>query len=780
VGSSIRWDISTSGGNTFDYSGFTGSEGILINTGAIPATLIARKSENMALSNEAFTAGTMGLILSGVSLVNLTHESGSHDFSAFGRTDPFTLTNNAGASLNLTTDIGNGTVTNDGTLLFVAAGETYHLTGLSGDGVLEIPVAASLVLEASTVEVAAAAGFGLTGGTSISLGADATLTNQTGSSIVGGMGGGGDVGGHGGIGVSFGANGTLINESGASIGGGSGGVGSLGGGRGGTAVLFNSTGTLTNQNASITGGTNQAGASAGNSGMGVSFLGDGTVTNQDGASINASNGPNSFGGNGSIGVSFSANGTLTNLNATITGGNGNNGGNGGNGVFVNGVGTLTNGNGTITGGSGAQSIFGGGNGADGIAFNSVGTLTNENGASIVAGGGGESSDNNGGNGGNGVSFNNGGTLTNQTGASIVAGAGGNNPGEGGSSFGGNGGNGVFFQGGGAVVNQTGASIIAGAGGNSTSGTAGSNGYGVFIQGGRGDLTNSGTIQGSVIMENHANTVTLVSGGVIDGDLYAGPSQSTTLILDGPGNQTYSAAVTGTSTFFGSFVKQGAGTWTLDRPLNTTLTTNSGTTISAGRLNIATVLYSNMTVTAGATLGGNGIVTGNVNVLGNQSPGTSPGIQTVDGDLAYSGSLSTIEWELEANAIGTRGTAYDGINVASNVDFEGLTTLQLDFAINVDWTNSFWDTDKLGTSGWLVYDISGSITSFANLGLSAPSTWLDKNGVLLSAERSAASFALYQNGSDIYLNYTVVPEHGASALFLLALVAAIAIHRRRRA
>jgi autotransporter-associated beta strand protein len=428
----------------------------------------------------------------------------------------------------------------------------------------------------------------------------------------------------------------------------------------------------------------------------------------------------------------------------------------------------------VSGGNGGTANVGdGGNGGNGVIFTASGTLINSEGASISGGNGGATNVGDGGNGGNGAFFNAGATLINSAGASISGGNGGaTNVGDGG-----NGGNGAFFNAGGTLINSAGASISGGNGGAANDGKGGdpgSQGHGIVFQGGIGTLTNAGTINNGVSMGNAANTVTLVAGGVINGDLNMSNNLGTILILDGTGNQTYSAAVTGATTFAGSLVKQGVGTWTVDQSLNA----GGGTTISCGRLNLTSTLGGNALVGRAAVLGGNGTISGDLTVLGTQAPGSSPGIQSVGGNLTYSGGSSSVEWELEANAIGTRGIDFDGINVGGDLIFEDDTILMLDFAVNVDWTDAFWNTDKLGTSGWLVYDVTGSTTSFSNLGLSASSTWLDKNGVLLSAERAGASFALYQDGSDIFLNYTAVPEPSVIALIALGL-GAFGLHRRLR-
>jgi autotransporter-associated beta strand protein len=544
------------------------------------------------------------------------------------------------------------------------------------------------------------------------------------------------------------------------------------GGTAGTGVEAASGTVLNLLNGSIMGGAGWSSSQgASNGGTGVSLASNAVFATTAGASVVGGDGGNggnlANGGDGGAGVVLGGGATFTgSANMIVSGGSGGagatlaitTGGQGGAGIIVGSGATFVSANGSqITGGSGGHSPFTGGNGGVGVSFLGNATFVNATAATIQGGAATDGFAN----GGAGAIFQAGGSLTNQAGALIAGGA---------TPFG-IGGAGVAFLAGGSLTNDAGAIITGGSG----SGEGGGNGFGVSISGGAGNLSNAGTINGGVSMGNFANTVTLFNGGTISGDLNMSNNGGTALTLDGSGNQTFSAAVTGTTTFAGSLIKEGVGTWTVDRSLYPT----GGTTINQGRFNLTSTLGGNVYVAAGASLTGNGRILGDINLVGTHSPGNSPGIQSVGGNLTYSGGASTVEWELEANAIGIRGTTYDGIDVGGNLVFAGTTILVLDFAVDVDWTNPFWSTDKLGTDGWLIYDVTGLTTSFANLGLSASSTWLDKDGVLLSTERAGASFALYQDGSDIFLNYTAIPEPSAMALISLTLLA-FAFARRRRA
>jgi hypothetical protein len=178
------------------------------------------------------------------------------------------------------------------------------------------------------------------------------------------------------------------------------------------------------------------------------------------------------------------------------------------------------------------------------------------------------------------------------------------------------------------------------------------------------------------------------------------------------------------------------------------------------------------------LSGGGTITGDVTISGSHTPGFSPGVQTFADDLTYTVGSSVV-WELIDNTIAGRGTSYDGIDVGGNLSFTGSTTINLDFALagsTVSWSDGFWDTDITGTSGWKLFDVTGSISGFEdNLQLAA-GPYTDGSSQSLTSVRSDASFYLYKGEDGIYLNYSAVPEPSAA---VLAALSAIGLLRRKR-
>jgi hypothetical protein len=165
------------------------------------------------------------------------------------------------------------------------------------------------------------------------------------------------------------------------------------------------------------------------------------------------------------------------------------------------------------------------------------------------------------------------------------------------------------------------------------------------------------------------------------------------------------------------------------------------------------------------------------IAGAHTPGFSPGIQTFENDLTYS-TGSSIVWELIDDTLAGRGTSYDGINVGENLNFAGTTTLSLAFALagsGVNWSDSLWNSNITGNTGWKIFDVDGTISGFGNLKL-ANSNFMDGSSQTLVSARPNASFSLFQGTDGVYLNYSAVPEPSAALLGGLSLLALL---RRRR-
>ncbi len=198
-------------------------------------------------------------------------------------------------------------------------------------------------------------------------------------------------------------------------------------------------------------------------------------------------------------------------------------------------------------------------------------------------------------------------------------------------------------------------------------TLDSNGNNLTVNGnvaGVGTLNKIGL--GSVTWNGTNNGLTTVNGGTLTtstaniiGDVQT--STNSTLNLNQTSSGTYSGNISGN----GQLIKDGAAT--------TTLTGNStysgGTTVREGTLRVGQSgnggIQSNVQVNQNATLGGGGIVAGNVNVSqgGRIAAGNSIGTLNITGNLTAGGS----NFENELNP-----TQSDRVNVSGTADITGAT------------------------------------------------------------------------------------------------------------
>jgi uncharacterized protein with beta-barrel porin domain len=222
-----------------------------------------------------------------------------------------------------------------------------------------------------------------------------------------------------------------------------------------------------------------------------------------------------------------------------------------------------------------------------------------------------------------------------------------------------------------------ATVINNAGGIITGGLVG-----IFAIAGGSSVFNAGTISGggaAIQFSGAGNTLTLAPGSAITG------------IVLGTGADTFQLGGSGAATFdvsqlspgaqyrgFGIFNKIGSSVWTLTGagsfagPINV----NGGTLAVNGDVRSA----SSLTVNAGGTLGGNGIV-GNTLINGGAlAPGNSIGTLTVHGSLAFTTAASYLVEVSAASADRTNVTG--AATLAGTVAVSSPTT---SFRFNSDYT-----------------------------------------------------------------------------------------------
>ena len=234
--------------------------------------------------------------------------------------------------------------------------------------------------------------------------------------------------------------------------------------------------------------------------------------------------------------------------------------------------------------------------------------------------------------------------------------------------------------------------------------------------------------------------------------------------------TYAGVISGS----GAVMKTGTAALTL-----TGIHTFTGAyTVSGGELKVqgATAAGSRMLVSATATLSGTGTLGGQVTLQGNLAPGNSAGTITFADNLILA-SGARVTWELAANSAngGTPGL-FDQVVVGGDLTFEGPTAVTLSFTTAgslVDWNDPFWGVDH----AWTLFDAADgrTTTGVANLAV-VPADWFDSLGVRFSALR-AGGFSVAQQGNDVVLTFTAVPE--PTTVALVSIGATVLLVRRIR-
>ena len=299
------------------------------------------------------------------------------------------------------------------------------------------------------------------------------------------------------------------------------------------------------------------------------------------------------------------------------------------------------------------------------------------------------------------------------------------------------------------------------------------------------LSGAGTLGSGVVQLNGgaldlgAVTVAFTNSVNFNGGVLTGGSMDVAQVASAQSG-TVSTALTGT----GGLTKTGAGLLVLGAGV--THTYSGQTLVNEGKLKLDGIIASSITVANGASLGGHGVINGNVSMSAGSTiaAGGSVGNLTVGSLTITSGTQ--VAWEVY-DANGVAGVDYDKITVNGALDLSGLSgtnraTLVLsslaDPLANLPGNAGLFDASLNHTFTLFTYGSLnlGSNTDVTSLFSIDKSLVRDGAGVLVDGV-----FSLSDTGSAINLVYTsAVPEpstYGLSVGFLA--LAAVAVRRQRR-
>jgi autotransporter-associated beta strand protein len=275
-----------------------------------------------------------------------------------------------------------------------------------------------------------------------------------------------------------------------------------------------------------------------------------------------------------------------------------------------------------------------------------------------------------------------------------------------------------------------------------------------------------------------------------------PAPTTSLNLhsgNGTGTLNVTTQITETS---GGNVRNisvtGSGTVNLNRASGNNY--EGTTTVSGGTLLVSNTSGSAtgsgaVNVSSGATLGGNGTISGTTSIKDGgihasaATLGTAADVQKFTGNLTYE-DASIFSWEIaKTNASSqTRGVDYDAVNVTGTlagldgVDANGTTDAIFRIVIgDSDFSDAFWNTTRTWGDIFTAADGTTDKTDWASI-FGGGFQYYKTDGTLLGTPTAEGSFSFADSGTS--LKWTAVPEP-TSALAGILLTAGL-LRRRRSA
>jgi hypothetical protein len=198
----------------------------------------------------------------------------------------------------------------------------------------------------------------------------------------------------------------------------------------------------------------------------------------------------------------------------------------------------------------------------------------------------------------------------------------------------------------------------------------------------------------------------------------------------------------------------------------------------------------VTVSSGAQLGGNGTISSTTTLQAGATlslvDGVGASALTFGKGLAVD-ATSITQWYLLSNtdAVGSAGdpTGYSQTRVnGGNLTLTSGAVINLNFQYllsgtqlsTVAWSDSFWGSSH----SWKITDFSGAgAEALANYTISG-TTFLDSTGSVLDTG-TQGSFSISNDGQDVFLLFTAVPEPTTSVAAASTVVLALMMLRRRK-
>lgn len=229
-----------------------------------------------------------------------------------------------------------------------------------------------------------------------------------------------------------------------------------------------------------------------------------------------------------------------------------------------------------------------------------------------------------------------------------------------------------------------------------------------------------------------------------------------------------------------------------KSLNGANTYTGPTALTAGSLRVNGSITNDSTVTIGpgTTLAGNGTISSTTSLQAGAIlslvDGVGASALTFGKGLGVNATASTA-WYLLSNtdALGAAGTTsgYSQVRVTGGdltIPATAPITLTFQYSVgsveqsSVLWANPFWDASH----SWKIVDYSGTGTVSVNNYTIANPSFLDSGSNALNTA-TRGSFSITNDGQDVYLQYTAVPEPTTALAAASAAVAWLVMRRRRR-